>query len=240
MRFVVSLLIALLTLVAAGPAAASRRERCRDRARCSNSFSVRWPTRRAGDALRRRPLPQGGQRCRGINGRKVRTVYYDDGYKPRRPCQHAQARRADKILAVIAPQGRHRCGHLEYLEENKVRCCFRSRARRSRAAEYVFSGMTLYDGSRDDDRLPRRPAEVQDVGVLYQDDDYGKAFLTLREGPRAPQLKIAAPSREARRQRRERSDRQIARGVAQVTFLVLTPAGAQALKEREKIGWTTP
>src|SRR5919201_3548510 len=78
-------------------------------------------------------------------------------------------------------------------------------------------------------------------GVLYQDDDYGKAFLASFEKDLARHnLKLAA----AEPVKRGVTDvsAQIAKLRAagpQVTFLVLTPGpGTQALKERQKIGWT--
>src|SRR5256885_16467187 len=78
-------------------------------------------------------------------------------------------------------------------------------------------------------------------GVLYQDDEYGKAFLTAFEKDLARhRLKLTA----AEPVRRGATDvsAQIAKLQAarpEVTFLVLVPApGAQALKERPKIGWT--
>src|SRR5207253_11333241 len=78
-------------------------------------------------------------------------------------------------------------------------------------------------------------------GVLYQDDDYGKAFLTAYDKDLGRHnLKIAA----AEPVKRGVTDvsAQIAKlraAAPQVSFLVLTPGpGAQALKERQKIGWT--
>src|SRR5260370_39960406 len=78
-------------------------------------------------------------------------------------------------------------------------------------------------------------------GVLYQDADSGKASLTAYETDLARHnLKIAA----AEPVKRGVTDvsAQIAKlraAAPQVTFLVLTPGpGAQALKERQKIGWT--
>jgi ABC-type branched-subunit amino acid transport system substrate-binding protein len=77
--------------------------------------------------------------------------------------------------------------------------------------------------------------------VLYQDDEYGKSFLAAFEKDLGRHgLKLAA----AESVKRGATDvsAQIARLQAarpQATFLVLTPGpGAQALKERQKIGWS--
>src|SRR2546421_2363697 len=77
--------------------------------------------------------------------------------------------------------------------------------------------------------------------ALYQDDEYGKAFLGACEkalGRHKLKLVAAEPVKRGVND----VSAQIAKLQAarpQVTFLVLTPpAGAQALKERQKIGWT--
>jgi ABC-type branched-subunit amino acid transport system substrate-binding protein len=77
--------------------------------------------------------------------------------------------------------------------------------------------------------------------ALYQDDEYGKAFLTAFEKDLGRHgLKLVA----AESVRRGVTDvsAQMAKLQAakpEVLFLVLTPGpGAQALRERQKIGWT--
>src|SRR3989304_164369 len=79
------------------------------------------------------------------------------------------------------------------------------------------------------------------VATLYQDDEYGKSFLTAFEKNLAPHgLKMVA----AESVKRGVTDvsAQIAKLQAakpEVLFLVLTPGpAAQALKERQRIGWT--
>jgi branched-chain amino acid transport system substrate-binding protein len=105
----------------------------------------------------------------------------------------------------------------------------------------VFSGMTLYD------RQARMmidylvgPRKYKRFAALYQDDEYGKAFVGAFEKDLARhKLKLAA-SESVKRGVTDVSA-QIAKLQAakpEVTFLVLTPGpGAQALKERQKIGW---
>jgi ABC-type branched-subunit amino acid transport system substrate-binding protein len=213
---------------------------------CSNSFS--GPLAYTGEQATRygvdlyvKVLNDAG----GINGRKVRTVYYDDGYKPQEAVANTRKLvEQDKIFAVIAPQGTPPVmATLEYLEENKVPLLFPFQGSPViRGRKYVFSGMTLYDRQSKmmiDYLVDQR--QFKTFGVLYQDDDYGKAFLTAYEKDLARRnLKITA----AEPVKRGVTDvsAQIAKLRAagpQVTFLVLTPGpGAQALKERQKIGWT--
>ncbi len=181
----------------------------------------------------------------GINGRRVRTVYYDDGYKPQEAVANTRKLvEQDKIFAVIAPQGTPPVmATLDYLEENRVPLLFPFQGSPAiRGKKYVFSGMTLYDRQSKmmiDYLVGQR--HFKTFGVLYQDDDYGKAFLSAYEKDLARHnLKMAA----AESVKRGVTDvsAQIAKlraAAPQVTFLVLTPGpGAQALKERQKIGWT--
>ena len=181
----------------------------------------------------------------GIHGRKVRTVYYDDGYKPQEAVANTKKLvEQDKIFAVIAPQGTPPVvATMEYLEENKVPLLFPFQGSPvTRGRKYVFSGMTLYDRQAKmmiDYLVGQR--KVKTFAALYQDDEYGKAFLTAFEKDLARHNLKMGVAESVKRGVTDVSA-QIAKLQAarpQVTFLVLTPpAGAQALKERQKIGWT--
>ena len=247
MRLAASLALTVLGLMAAVPAAAQQGVTDTEIViGCSNSFS--GPLAYTGEQATRygvdlyvKVLNDAG----GINGRRVRTVYYDDGYKPQEAVANTRKLlEQDKIFAVIAPQGTPPVmATLDYLEENKVPLLFPFQGSPViRGKKYVFSGMTLYDRQSKmmiDYLVAQR--KLKTFGVLYQDDDYGKAFLASFEKDLARHnLKLAA----AEPVKRGVTDvsAQIAKLRAagpQVTFLVLTPGpGAQALKERQKIGWT--
>lgn len=213
---------------------------------CSNSFSgplafTGEQATRFGVDLYFRVINDGG----GINGRKVRTVYYDDGYKPQEAAANTKKLvEQDKIFAVIAPQGTPPVvATLDYLEENKVPLLFPFQGSPiTRGKKYVFSGMTLYDRQSRmmiDYLVGER--KYKTFAALYQDDEYGKTFLTAFEKDLARhRLKLTAT--EPVKRGATDVSAQIAKLQAakpQVTFLVLTPGpGAQALKERQKIGWT--
>jgi len=213
---------------------------------CSNSFSGplaftgEQATRYGVDLYFRVVNEQGG-----IHGRKVRTVYYDDGYKPQDAVANTRKLvEQDRVFAVIAPQGTAPvAATLEYLEENKVPLLFPFQGSPiTRGRPWVFSGMTLYDRQSRmmiDYLVGER--KLRTFAALYQDDEYGKAFLSaFQKDLGRHRLKLAA----AEPVKRGATDvsAQIARLQAakpQVVFLVLTPGpGAQALRERQKIGWT--
>ncbi|HEY2993706.1 MAG TPA: ABC transporter substrate-binding protein [Methylomirabilota bacterium] len=181
----------------------------------------------------------------GIHGRRVRTVYDDDGSRPQDAVANTRKLvEQDGLFAVIAPQGTPPVvATLAYLESNKVPLLFPFQGSPIvRGRPWVFSGMTLYDRQSRmmiDYLVGRR--KYKTFGVLYQDDEYGKAFLTSFEKDlERHKLKITA-AEPVKRGVNDVSAQIVKLQAArpQVTFLVLTPAaGAQALKERQKIGWT--
>jgi ABC-type branched-subunit amino acid transport system substrate-binding protein len=213
---------------------------------CSNSFSgplafTGEQATRYGVDLYVRAVNDAG----GIHGRKIRTVYYDDGYRPQDAAANTKKLvEQDRVFAVIAPQGTPPVvATLDYLEEHKVPLLFPFQGSPvTRGKKYVFSGMTLYDRqSRMMIDYLAGPRKMKSFAALYQDDEYGKAFLSAFEKDLARhKLKLSA-SEPVKRGVTDVSA-QIAKLQAakpEVTFLVLTPGpGAQALKERQKIGWT--
>jgi ABC-type branched-subunit amino acid transport system substrate-binding protein len=181
----------------------------------------------------------------GIHGRKIRTVYYDDGYKPQEAVANTKKLvEQDGVFAVIAPQGTAPvAATLGYLEERRVPLLFPFQGSPiTRGKKYIFSGMTLYDRQSRmmiDYLVGQR--KFKTFATIYQDDEYGKAFLTSFEKDLGRHGLTMAAAESVKRGATDVSA-QIAKLRAarpQVTFLVLTPGpGAQALKERQKIGWT--
>lgn len=181
----------------------------------------------------------------GIHGRKIRTVYYDDGYRP----QHSAANtkklvEQDRVFAIIAPLTPPPVvAPLGYLEQNRVLLLFPFQGLpATRGKKYVFSGTMLYDRQSRmmiDYLVGQR--KYKTFAVLYQDDESGKSFLTSFEKHLARhRLKLAAaePIKPGATDVSARIDR-LKAAKPEVTFLVVTPGpGAQALKERQKIGWT--
>ena len=180
----------------------------------------------------------------GIHGRKIRTVYYDDAYRPQDAVANTKKLvEQDRVFAIIIPQGSPPVvATLDYLEENKVPLLFPYQSSPvTRGKRYVIQGTTLSDRSSKmmiDYLAGQR--KIKKFAALYQDDEYGKSFLTAFEKDLARYgLKLVA----AESVKRGVTDvsAQVAKLQAarpEVTFLVLVPGpGAQALKERQKIGW---
>jgi len=247
MRTMLWLLTAALTLVATVPASAQQGVTDTEIVvGCSNSFT--GPLAFTGEQLTKfgidlyfRVVNDAG----GIHGRKVRTIYYDDGYKPQEAVANTKKLvEQDKIFAVLASQGTAPvAATLEYLEQSRVPLLFPYQGSTvTRGLKYVVNGMVLYDRQAHmmvDYLVTQR--KFKTFAVIYQDDEYGKAFIVPFEKDLGRHgLKLAA----AESVKRGATDvsAQIAKLQAakpQVTFLVLTPGpGAQALKERQKIGWT--
>ncbi len=213
---------------------------------CSNSFS--GPLAFSGEQATKfgvdlyfKALNDAG----GILGRKLRTIYYDDGYRPQDAAANTKKLvEQDKVFAIIAPQGTPAVvATLDYLEENKVPMLFPFQGSPvTRGKKLVFNGMLLYDRQAKImvDYLAG-PRKYTKFATLYQDDEYGKAFLnTFEKELGRHHLKMVAT--ESVKRGVNDVSAQIAKLQAakpEVTFLVLTPGpGAQALKERQKIGWS--
>ena len=181
----------------------------------------------------------------GIHGRRIRTVYYDDGYKPQEAVANTKKLvEQDRVFAIIATQGSPPVvATLGYLEEQKVPMLFPYQSSPvTRGKKYVFQGMTVSDRSSVmmiDYLAGQR--KYKRFAAIYQDDEYGKSFLAAFEKDLGRHgLKLVA-SESVKRGVTDVSA-QIAKLQAakpDVTFLVLVPGpAAQALKERQKIGWT--
>ena len=82
----------------------------------------------------------------GVHGRRIRTIYYDDGYRPQDAVANTRKLvEQDNIFAVIAPQGSPPVvATLAYLEQNKVPLLFPFQSStETRNRKYVFSGLVL-------------------------------------------------------------------------------------------------
>lgn len=180
----------------------------------------------------------------GIHGRKVRTVYYDDGYRPQDAIANTKKLvEQDNVFAIIIPQGSPVVATLQYLEERKVPLLFPYQSSPvTRARRYVFQGMMLSDrSSRMTIDYLAGTRKLKKFAALYQDDEYGKSFLAAFEKDLA-RYGLKATATESVKPGVTDVSAQIAKlrmARPEVTFLVLVPGpAAHALRERQKIGWT--
>ncbi|OGL18558.1 MAG: hypothetical protein A3K12_06850 [Candidatus Rokubacteria bacterium RIFCSPLOWO2_12_FULL_71_19] len=150
MRLICSLLTAALALVASAPAAAQQGVTDTEIVvGCSNSFS--GPLAFTGEQLTKFGIDlyfKGVNDAGGIHGRKVRTVYYDDGYRPQDAVANTKKLvEQDKVFAILSSQGTAPvAATVDYLEENRVPLLFPYQGSTvTRGKKYVLNGMTLYD-----------------------------------------------------------------------------------------------
>jgi branched-chain amino acid transport system substrate-binding protein len=126
----------------------------------------------------------------GVNGRKVTFISLDDGYNPAKIFE--QVRKLvehEHVLAIFGIIGTQTGAAVQrYLNENKVPQLFgQSGAARFADPQHYPWTTSITPGYADEARvyakyiLETRPQAK--VGVLYQNDDFGRSYLTgLKEG----------------------------------------------------------
>ena len=184
----------------------------------------------------------------GINGRKINFISYDDGYSP--PKAVEQARKlveADEVLLIMNPLGTPSNTAIQkYMNAKKV------------PQILVSSGATKWNDAKNFPWTmgwqPSYQAEARiyaayilknhpgkSIGVLYQNDDFGKDYLTgLRDGlgDQANKLiKIEVPY-ETSSPTVESLIVQIKSSNPDIFINIATPKfAAQAIKKVGELGW---
>jgi ABC-type branched-subunit amino acid transport system substrate-binding protein len=181
----------------------------------------------------------------GIHGRTVSTRFYDDGQRPSDAMANTRKLvEQDAVFAIIVPQGwAPIVAMLDYLEPNKVPLLFPYQSPPlTRGRRYVFPGAPLPDrSSKMTIDYLAGTRKYKRFAALYQDDAYGKAFLTALQGDLARfGLKLAAAERvEVAATDVSAPVTKIRAARPEATFLVLVPGPAsRVLRERQRIGWT--
>ncbi|WP_213741366.1 ABC transporter substrate-binding protein [Bradyrhizobium sp. dw_411] len=184
----------------------------------------------------------------GINGRKINFITYDDGYSP--PKTVEQARKlveSDEVLLVFNPLGTPPNSAIhKYMNSKKVPQLF------------VATGATKWNDPRDFPWTmgwqPSYQSETQiyakyllkekpnaKIGVLYQNDDYGKDYLKgLKDGlgARAASMIIAEESFETSEPTIDNHIVKLKASGADVFIDIATPKfAAQAIKKVAEIDW---
>ena len=184
----------------------------------------------------------------GINGRKINYITYDDGYSP--PKAVEMARRLveqDQVALIFQPLGTPSNSAIhKYMNQSKVPQLF------------VATGATKWNDPKNFPWTmgwqPNYQTEgrvyaayvlqtVKDakVGVLYQNDDYGKDYLKGFEdglGDKAKQLIVLRQSYEVTDPTVDSQIVNLKNSGANVFFNITTPKFAvQAIKKSHDIGW---
>jgi branched-chain amino acid transport system substrate-binding protein len=184
----------------------------------------------------------------GINGRKITYISYDDGYSP--PKTVEQARRLveqDEVLLIFHSLGTPPNTAIQkYMNQKKVPQLF------------VATGATKWNDPKNNPWTmgwqPNYQTEAKiyakyimenvpdaKIGVLYQNDDYGKDYLTgLRDGlgDQADKLIVMAVSYETSDATVDSQMVQLKESGANVFVNITTPKwAAQAIKKAADIGW---
>ena len=182
----------------------------------------------------------------GINGRKINFVSYDDGYSP--PKTVEQARKlveSDQVLAIFNPLGTPPNTAIQkYLNDQKVPQLF------------VATGATKWNDPKKFPWTmgwqPSYQAEGQiyaayllknhpnaKLGIIYQDDDYGKDYLKGMLDGLAGKMKVVAQvSYSVADPTIDSAMVQIKASGADVFYNITTPKfAAQAIKKNAETGW---
>jgi branched-chain amino acid transport system substrate-binding protein len=184
----------------------------------------------------------------GINGRKINFISYDDAYSP--PKTVEQARKlveSDEVLIVFNPLGTPPNTAIQkYLNTKKVPQLF------------VATGATKWNDPKDFPWTmgwqPNYQSESQiyakyilknhpnaKIGILYQNDDYGKDYLKGFKdglGAKAASLIVMEESYEVSEPTIDSHIVKLKSTGADVFFNITTPKfAAQAIKKNAEIGW---
>jgi branched-chain amino acid transport system substrate-binding protein len=184
----------------------------------------------------------------GINGRKINFISYDDAYSP--PKTVEQARKlveSDEVLVVFNPLGTPPNTAIQkYMNTKKVPQLF------------VATGATKWNDPKEFPWTmgwqPNYQSESQiyakyilknhpnaKIGVLYQNDDYGKDYLKgFKEGlgAKAASMIVLEESYEVSQPTIDSHIVKLKSSGADVFFNITTPKfAAQAIKKNAEIGW---
>jgi ABC-type branched-subunit amino acid transport system substrate-binding protein len=179
----------------------------------------------------------------GVNGRKILTKYYDDGYKPQNAV--ANTKRLvdqDKVFAILASQGTSPVmATVKYLTQQKVPLLFPFQGVPISGQKTIFTSFTPYPNQSE--LVVTWLVKVKGfkrIGILYQDDKYG---YTFRDPGQKALAKLGLKWAAAESYKRGAKDlsaqvAKLKKANLDACLLVATPPpGATFLKEAHKQGW---
>jgi len=142
----------------------------------------------------------------GVNGRKITFISVDDGYSPPKTVEQTRNLvEQQEVLAIVGSLGTPTNASVQrYLNDRKVPQLFlftgASRFRDPKAYPWTIGGDLGYlDESRAFARFIMENASAAKIGILYQNDDFGKDHITGLKaglGDKAAKMIVAEVSYE--------------------------------------------
>jgi branched-chain amino acid transport system substrate-binding protein len=182
----------------------------------------------------------------GVNGRKINFVSYDDGYSP--PKTVEQARKlveSDEVLLIFQSLGTaHNTAIQKYMNAKKVPQLFvATGATKWNDPQHFPWTMGWQPNYQSEARIYAeyllKNHSQGKIGVLYQNDDYGKDYLKgLKDGLNGKVRIIAEVPYEATDPTVDSQIINLKASGADIVFNVATPKfAAQAIKKIAELGW---
>ena len=184
----------------------------------------------------------------GINGRKINFISYDDGYSP--PKAVEQARKlveSDEVLLIFQSLGTPSNTAIQkYMNAKKVPQLFVATGATKWGDPQHFPWTMGWQPSYQSEGriyakylLEKHPNAK--IGILYQNDDYGKDYVKgLKDGlgPKAASMIVSEQPYETSDPTVDSQIVNLKASGADVFFNVTTPKfAAQAIKKAAEIGW---
>ena len=182
----------------------------------------------------------------GVNGRKINFISYDDGYSP--PKTVEQARKlveSDEVLLIFQSLGTaHNTAIQRYMNAKKVPQLFvATGATKWNDPQHFPWTMGWQPNYQSEARiyaeyLLKNPAQGK-IGVLYQNDDYGKDYLKgLKDGLNGKMRVVAEVPYETTDPTVDSQVINVKASGADIIFNVATPKfAAQAIKKIAELRW---
>jgi branched-chain amino acid transport system substrate-binding protein len=182
----------------------------------------------------------------GVNGRKINFISYNDGYSP--PKTVEQARKlveSDEVLLIFQSLGTaHNTAIQRYMNAKKVPQLFvATGATKWNDPQHFPWTMGWQPSYQSEARiyaeyLLKNHAQGK-IGVLYQNDDYGKDYLKgLKDGLNGKMRIVAEVPYEATDPTVDSQVINLKASGADIVFNVATPKfAAQAIKKIAELGW---
>jgi branched-chain amino acid transport system substrate-binding protein len=183
----------------------------------------------------------------GVNGRKITLVSLDDGYSPPKAAENARRLvEQDEVLGIFGSLGTPANVAMQrYLNDRKVPQLFVfsgvARFRNPRTYPWTMGGdLAFVSETEAFARYILATQAAPKIGVLYQNDDFGKDHLTgLRQGLGANAAAIVkTASYEPTDATVDSQIIELERSGANVVLIVAIPKfAAQAIRKIHDIGW---